>query len=268
MSEHSDTKRCDAATMTHATTSHVCLVDDQPCEVVALFADRFDGDLREAMEKVEGWLPCQRCRAMEQNAARMTGVRLGKHERRVLLNAPSWEGEAKVIKPPAEGRAADEANRRAIRKLSRVGLIWIGWRVTKVATVQTTVCWGSGEEKNVKREYHKRAVWLTPLGEAAVERLRDDIAIGKSIRWTGHIAAMIAAARGRSAEMLVEFRAAVEPDQQYRRRLESLTAQGIVMGGNRELLERKLKRHSAAVAASMSVVKAIAGVRKVRRSQP
>jgi hypothetical protein len=50
-------------------------------------------------------------------------VRLGKHERRVLLRAASPQAqEGAVIAPPGPGRSADEAQRRALRRLQRLGL--------------------------------------------------------------------------------------------------------------------------------------------------
>lgn len=66
-------------------------------------------DLCKAMDLVDGTLPCQRCRAMEKGAAELPGVRLGKHERRVLLQAPPWDNSADVNEPVAPGNSVGEA---------------------------------------------------------------------------------------------------------------------------------------------------------------
>jgi hypothetical protein len=54
----------------------------------------------------------------------LAGVRLGHHERRVLLEAASPDAEqGTVMMPPDTGRSPDEAQRRAMRRLHQLGLV-------------------------------------------------------------------------------------------------------------------------------------------------
>jgi hypothetical protein len=98
--------------------------------------------------------------------------RLGKHERRVLLAAPGRDEQAAVIEPPLPGRAAAVANRRAVGSLVRMGLI-------------TTL--GRKQERGAKR-----AVRLSPLGQAVVIRLRDELPKGRALSLLPHRTTLLA----------------------------------------------------------------------------
>lgn len=119
--------------------------------------------------------------------------RLGKHERRVLLAAPPPDGDSVVVPPAGPGRAADEANRRAIRQSLGSGLLWVGWQATEVETKGRAYSWGRW--RPVVREYHKRAVWLSPLGQAVVNLARPELQSGRPIRWEKYRAAAVAECR-------------------------------------------------------------------------
>ena len=214
-SNDAGTKGCGEGPSSGATTScaYTCWVDGRPCEVVQLFApalrqqlsgsdDEVGAKFRERVEPVSHCLPCSRCRAMEANAQKLP--RLGCHERRILLQAPSPDGESKVIEPPAPGRSADEANRRAIRKLYHAGLLYIGRRNVKVETKAEVWIYRRGYV-NLERDYWKRAVWLSPLGQAVVDRLRAALESGKPIRWAPHREALVSSCRRQSQELLSEF---------------------------------------------------------------
>jgi hypothetical protein len=84
---------------------------------------------------------------------RLRGIRLGKAERFVLLNAvgPAEEG----VRLRGGNPVADEVVRRAVRTLNRHGLAELRWH----------------------------GVRLTPLGALVVSVAREQLATGKRLRW-------------------------------------------------------------------------------------
>src|SRR5262249_19016667 len=96
-----DTKGCIDGHSFTGTTSYACHVEGRPCEVVELFAGRLRD--AEAIAAVDDELPCHRCRAAERDVSALAGIRLGKHERRVLLAAPPADGKNAIIPPAGEG---------------------------------------------------------------------------------------------------------------------------------------------------------------------
>jgi hypothetical protein len=251
----SDTICCGDGTVSLPTTScvHPCWVDDGPCELVAPLADRVrdrltaqspdgvESRFAEAMGRVEDWLPCSDCRRRQEVvAARLP--RLGKHERRILLAAPPPGAEGLVIPPPGPGRSADESNRRAIRRLWDVGLVLVGHRAVTVKTKAREWHWYYREWRPVEREYHKRCVWLSPLGAAVVARLRNNLESGKRIRWDQHRAELLSACR-RPPEALVEtLKTDLQRCRESHMELVSLVCQ---MGGNRASAMRHLEDANA-----------------------
>ncbi len=197
-------KGCASANGFSSATSYACPVDSRPCVVIEPLRERMLEDLGadEAAALVQDaaryGLPCGSCRRGAEDARNLSGLRLGKHERRILLFAPpgskcGWRGDpgdptfrsvGKVVYPEGPSRAAEEANRRALRKLERVGLVelsrdWSGfddgaaaWFKAKKARSRY---WAMG------RRY--RTAKLTPLGELVVERCRQELEAGKPIRW-------------------------------------------------------------------------------------
>jgi len=158
-----------------------------------------DGAARLVEDAKKFGLPCGSCRKGEQDARNLSGLRLGKHERRILLFAPpgskcgwrdgegrpTYHGAGKIVYPAGPSRAAEESNRRALRKLDRAGLVELSreapwaeddkpppWFETKRARSRY---WAMG------RQY--RTAKLTPLGELVVERCRHELEAGKPIRW-------------------------------------------------------------------------------------
>src|SRR4051812_30799372 len=96
-----DTKCCEtSSTATNPTAPVVCPVDGEPCEVLVRFAwpsnqtpdsnqpPAVDPGLEKERGAVQRCLPGGRCRLAEQQIASLPGLRLGKHERRILLAAP------------------------------------------------------------------------------------------------------------------------------------------------------------------------------------
>ena len=122
------------------------------------------------------------CQA-EQSIADLTGLRLGKHERQILLQGPGPGEETLVILPDGEGRSADEANRRAMRRLERAGLLERWCKYCRVNRKKPDPWWKT-------RGVWKIAVRLTPLGQAVRDHLREHLATGKRIRWAEHTEAL------------------------------------------------------------------------------
>jgi hypothetical protein len=159
-----------------------CPVDGDPCVVVERFAlplvrllaeQQPGGDpgalFRRTVGRVCRELPCDRCQVAEGQVLELP--RLGRNERRALLAAPPPDAEAQIIAPAGPGRAADEANRRALRTLERAGLLALGWD---------------------RGRFRKRTARRTWLGQAVVERLRTVLESGRRIRWADHRGALIA----------------------------------------------------------------------------
>ncbi len=166
-----------------------------------------DGADRIAEDAFKYGLPCGSCRKGELDARNLPGLRLGKHERRILISVPpgskcGWrDGQGdptfpdagKIVYPDGPSRAAEESNRRALRKLERAGLVELsrsasweeddkppGWFQTKKA--RSRYC-------RMGRAY--RTAKLTPLGELVVERCRAELEAGKPIRWQKFLSGMI-----------------------------------------------------------------------------
>lgn len=231
-------KCCGNNERTIDTTScvYTCDVGQQPCVFAVLFAKELEDELvkglhlgkevtqdvtreelkqrfESAIDTIEDKLPCQYCLWMEECVKNLSGLRLGKHERRVLLSAPPSDAEAAIIEPDGETRAADEANRRAIRKLFNAGLLFTSYKeveteTRRIARTDTGLKVWTGE--NIKRIYRKRSVWLSPLGEAIVRRLADRLKAGKPIRWSNHQAPLLEACKRDPIELLPAFEDDVE----------------------------------------------------------
>jgi len=206
--QETGTKGCASDVSVQDTTScaYPCHVDGQPCIVIAPLASP---EVEKALRHTASCLPCTSCpRPAERALARLEGVRLGKHERRVLLAAAPPDAETgAVIAPPTEGRAADEAQRRAIRRLATLGLAHVGHaRVSTASKVPLPASWGLGRDYFPRRDYWHLAVWQSPLGAAVVGRLRVALETGQRIRWPLHHAALAVATRRTAQELRTAFR--------------------------------------------------------------
>ncbi len=127
-------------------------------------------------------LDCWLCpRVAERDAANLAGLRLGKHERRVLLLAPPPpRDKGVVIEPEGTGRAATAAHLRAIRTLRQAGLLGVDWQQ------QTVEAPRRGSWRLMRVVTHRVAVQLSPLGAAVVGRVRQQLMNGAPIRWAQH----------------------------------------------------------------------------------
>lgn len=206
-------KRCASDAVSTHTTFNACPVDDRPCIVLEPLRGKMVEELGcgKAAELAEDarkhGLPCGSCRKGRQDAQNLSGLRLGKHERRVLLAAPpgskcGWRagpgeppfpGWGKIIYPDGPSRSAEEANRRALRKLEHAGLVelsreWASWHDDKPPA------WFKAKQARSRywmmgRRY--RTARLTPLGELVVDRYRQELEAGKPIRWQKFLSGLI-----------------------------------------------------------------------------
>jgi len=148
-------------------------------------------------------------------AGQLAGLRLGAHERRILLLAPSYAsggkmGEGAVIGAAVPGRSAAEAHRRALRRLADAALVYAMRESVYLAVERPTripVAWVAGGKGvpsghtaattlvslPASQRYWHAAAFLTPLGAAVVEVLRPELDAGRSIRWSAYAGAIAAA---------------------------------------------------------------------------
>jgi hypothetical protein len=165
---------------------HACWVDKEPCPVVAAveasivralrdyYADpkaSFYGGAPCPMHVEHGlrhYLACGKCpRPAKSDVGELAGLRLGAHERRLLLGAPLPHEQAAHLKPPADGRSAYEAHQRARRSLEKRGLLH----------------WYPAGHYGHPEADGSILSRLSPLGAAVVEVCRAELESGRRIRW-------------------------------------------------------------------------------------
>lgn len=192
MSAVGDTRRCASETASSDATFYACPVNGHPCVVLEPLRERMvedlghDGAATMTADAVKYGLPCGSCYVGERDARSLQGLRLGRHERRILLSAPpggkcGWRDDAppptfhfagKIIYPPGPSRAAEEANRRALRKLEGVGLVELSRNATWYEDEKPPKWFWAKQARSrywmMGRSY--RSAKLTPLGELVVER--------------------------------------------------------------------------------------------------
>ncbi len=208
---------------------YTCHVDGNSCEVAdavvtlsRLPGSRASARLRAAFEQVADCLPCAKCREATAAVDRLRGARFGKHERNILLYSPGPTAQSGAILDPELSTHSDrETYLRAIRKLTRLGLLDAGRRLVRVET--------EGRRKDgssVSRAYAHRTLRQTELGAIVVDSYRSDMESGRPIRWERHIHDIRARVRSSAADLLASFAESLEG------RLEQLTidAQGAGVG--------------------------------------
>jgi len=192
-----------------------CHVDHEPCEVVAMVAASYRGPVRKgrrlelalARDVLLPVLPCGWCREVHASTAAIGRVRLGRHERNILLHAPPADSLAGAILDPSLKTHPDrETYLRAVRKLARAGLIRTGHRRVAMRT--------SGRRLDgtlVDRVYSHRTMWLTPFGAAVIACYRRELEEGRPIRWTTHKERVEGLARKNGSDLLAKLADAFEP---------------------------------------------------------
>ena len=183
------------------TVFHICPVDQRPCEVLAL-SQGFPEEMEvfEAVEDLWALLPCQRCREGEKTVQSLLGTRLGRHERRILLEAPSNVEKPVHLEPEADTRSAEEALLRAMRKLEASGLVERTWVGGKKYEPQS-----------------KMAVRRTVPGDWVVSLIKHPLLTGAAIRWGKYLEEMRKRVRKDSPEVLAK---------EFRRELEAVRVRG------------------------------------------
>ena len=201
------------------TNLYVCPYAGNSCEVADAIADRCLGSsaghgrrpsvptrLVAAFGHVTDGLACARCRVADAQIDGLFGTRLGKHERNILLYSPGPEAQAGAILDPELSTHADrETYLRAVRKLSRVGLIVASKRVVRLQT--------SGVRKDgtmITRGYAHRTLRQTELGALVTELYREDLEAGRSIRWARHIETIRARYRWSLEQLVMYFAAYID----------------------------------------------------------
>ena len=190
-----------------------CPIDHQSCEVVAAFASRFTrrgeratARLLEAIEYIADCLPCASCRAGERQVTELRRMRLGKHERNILLYAPRPDAQqGAILDPDLTTHAERETYLRAVRKLSRAGLIVSGRRFVRRET--------SGvrrDGQSVQRAYAHRTLRLTELGASVVSHYQREMETGRAVRWAKHIDSIQARVRSSTESLVKAFDVSLE----------------------------------------------------------
>lgn len=215
-----DTKRCGFDTDDRATTFDangvLCDADGAPCLVLEAIAHPLEAlmaahemtpepgsaDVAAAMALSRPLLPCTMCqRRARADARQLARVRLGKHERRILLEAaPPEREQGQRLAPPAPGRAADEAHRRAIRTLAQAGLVHVGRDEHKTETAAAT-WWRAAQ----MRTYWHRVTWLSPLGVSVITHYRTQLLEGRPIRWGAHLLSLMHSGCADVPQLLAAF---------------------------------------------------------------
>lgn len=158
-------------------------------------------------------------------ANRLSGVRLGRLERQLLLDIPSSESiGGRILDPPGAPRSVQQGYLGASRRLAEVGLL--DRRIFREPT------WASDPRRerpffndgcfwlhqDARRRHVRRrvAVWRTPFGDEILLAFRLEFFTGRAIRWSDRRvqdAEQAAARRPREQE----HRAWIEQEQRYLR---------------------------------------------------
>jgi hypothetical protein len=225
VSADSGTKRCASETAGTDATFYACPANGRPCVMLEPLRAQMIEDLgyieaaQLTADAVKYGLPCGSCYIGARDARSLAGLRLGKHERRILLAAPPGSKvgyrasrheemvQPKIMYPDGPSRAAEEANRRALKKLEAVGLIELSRDYT----------WDKDQEppkwfkaKQARSRYRLtgrryRSAMLTPLGELVAQRCRDELEGGKPIRWAKLVDALAEEVRQPLSELFRQF---------------------------------------------------------------
>jgi hypothetical protein len=124
---------------------------------------------------------CPRCQAALSAASRLRSKKLGKHERRHLLQAaPPGDPPAPIL-PPEPSQTVQTATRRAVANLCDHGLIVLEPGTVRVYPHDAEASALLGV---LQRKYAVlRRASRTPLGEQVVRHYRQELEAGERIRW-------------------------------------------------------------------------------------
>ncbi len=168
----------------------MCDIDHKQCDTIHKLSHKLDYylngksyDKSKLVNTVAEYLPCWYCKkTIEKEVSDLSNVRLGKHERRILLLAPSPESDSEIIEPGEPGLRAYESHLRAIRKLEKFGFLW-----------------------KSRKKRRRVAVRLSPFGYAITKRLTKELQKRNPIRWAKFKEDLIIEASLSSDELLAKF---------------------------------------------------------------
>lgn len=214
-----------------------CFVDKSqgqtnPCEVIAPLWERLGPEWtqyrrHQVQRMMKELLPCGWCRSAELNAKDLPGTRLGRNERRMLLNAaPSSDfhsdGGTRIL-PDKPSHSLRVMMLRARQKLCKAGLVWKTASCGKPLSVRRANYYRDSEgvereqrQRFKKSERYDQEVRLTPLGDAIVSRYRRELEHNKPIRWDERVTESLAEAR-KSPETLIAIFARNAAEHLYKR---------------------------------------------------
>jgi len=178
-----------------------CKIDGQVCDIARPALASLEKCVTPKVAVIQRLLPCLECKEAEVFALRLSGLRLGKHDKHVLLAAPSSDQNRIVIDPVGGGRSAEEVHRRAIRKLAGKGLLDLDDALVTKETKQK-----SSYGHRVKRGYRMTIVRLTPLGSSLVKLVDADLNTGKPIKWKKIIQKLITELRLPKKDLITVFK--------------------------------------------------------------
>ena len=136
---------------------HNCRIDDTACEVMARLGGPIDADPVDL-------LPCDRCRCAERDADRLTGQKLGRHQRRALRGLEDL-GLIKRSSQPFErtkacrrtplGQAVVEEHRQALADGSRIRWSYSNLiRRCRLETAELIEIFGANLEEEIELRRH------------------------------------------------------------------------------------------------------------------
>ena len=193
-----------------------CWLDGNRCDIARILTPHRSKRFSESFGALKELLPCGSCvRRLNGDVAKLAGLRLGKHERRILLAAPPPDREPIVVSAEGAGRSVSEVHRRAVRRLAMAGLIDMRKKQVEIETKAVAWSWGNHFSRTllgdrVKRRFHYQAVVRTPLGQTVVQRLTSTLASGGVIRWAKHRATLVARTAQSPAALTQRFLAKVK----------------------------------------------------------
>ncbi len=180
------------------TEKMLCDIDQKVCRPMELISYKlaklfnnipFDKD--KILLVISKYLPCSYCnKAVKLEVENFSNVRLGKHERRVLLLAPSPDSDFEIIEQGESGLRAYESHLRAIRKLEKFRFLY-----------------------KSRKKRRRVAVRLTPLGHSIVKLLDKKLEKGNPIRWSKFKSDLIKEASLSPEDLLSKFESKIRYDK-------------------------------------------------------
>lgn len=158
-------------------------------------------------------------------ANRLTGVRLGRVERGLFLDAASSESiSGLILDPPGASRSVQQGYLEAAKRLAEVGLLerrvlraptWARDGRRELPFFKDGRFW-LHQEKRRRHTSRRVAVWRTPFGDEVLLAFRVEFSTGRTIRWSdARVSGAERASAGRP--LAQEHRVWLEQEERERR---------------------------------------------------